>query len=122
MAERPAAGRRFFRLVRNDPAGESDFYSQEKVGRKPRPNLTPIQLHAFRDGVSVDDSEAGARARATRFRANPNAPTYPFVAIIDVPAGSPITCDDAIGPPGHWTLYGSPNEQLACVTEPIIVL
>ena len=122
MAETSAEGRRFFRLVISDPPAETDFRSQEALGRKARPNLTPVEMRAFRDGVSVQDSESGARALASKLRANPRAPNYQFIAVIDVPLGSSIHCDDAIGPPGHWTLFGSPKDLLASVTSPLIVL
>lgn len=60
----------FYRIVRTNPPVVEDFLSQEAQGR-PRPNhLEHLELY---DGISVYDSEVGARRKARQYWAKTQA-------------------------------------------------
>ena len=87
-------------MVKTNPPTEADFLSHQARGIVPRSNdPETLRLHA---GISVMDSEEGARALARR---------YPrmgrFIARLDIPDDNPFVYEKT-GAAGHYTLWGLP--------------
>lgn len=73
-------------------------------------------------GVSVFDAEPAARAQNEKFAVRATGSPFMYIAALNVPADSSMTCDDAFGNKHHWDLFGTPAEILACVTPPDVEL
>jgi len=89
---------RFYRVVVTDPPTEADFLSDRARG-KPPPR-TPELLRLW-DGLSVMDTEEGAREIARNFPAN-----GAFIAALAIPNNSPIRYERTLRRPGHYTIWG----------------
>lgn len=112
MTEPPT--RRYFRIVRSIAPTAADFMSYEALGAEP-----PRDSHLRRlwQGVSVYDTEARARARAIK---QPSLGA--FVAELAVPWGGGLWAERTGHRRGHHTLWGAPDELLACVQRVVPVL
>ena len=97
----------FYRVTMTDPPTVADFRSDKERGRPaPRtPELLPLW-----DGLSVLDSEAGAREIGRRFPANGS-----FIAVLDIPDDGAIRYRRTLRRPGHFTLWGDAAAILARV-------
>lgn len=119
----PAAGRRFFRLIRTSPPSADDFVAQgQRPGYVVRRAVDPALREAIMHGVSVFDTMEAARAQNAVFAARPGGSPFRYIATLEVPGSSLITCDDAFGNAHHWDLYGAPEDLLATVAPPDIEL
>jgi len=120
---RSATGRRFYRLTQRSPPTEQDFVPQgQRPGYRIRPDIDSRLLEAIMHGVSVFDTEQAARAQNDKFAVRAAGSPFTFIAALNVPADSSITCDDTFGNVHHWDLYGPPAELLACMTPPDVGL
>lgn len=120
---RPAAGMRFYRLTTSSPPTEQDFVPQgQRSGYRIRRGIDPKLFEAIMYGVSVFDTEHAARAQDRVFARRPDGSPFTYVATLDIPPGSMMSCDDAFGNANHWDLYGEPAELLRCVTPPDLEL
>lgn len=123
MAEAPAAGRRFYRLVRDEPAVRDDFVPQGQVpGYRPPSRASASLARAIMHGVSVFDTEVAAREQNAIFATRRGGSPFRFVGVLDIPDDSPILCDDEFGNDHHWDLYATPDELLRYVTPPLLPL
>lgn len=105
------AARTFFRVVKTNPPTERDFWSHQALG-------IPLQREEDREiwtGVSVQATEQQAR-RTARI---PRLGSY--IAKLEVMQEGAITFRRTTRRPGHYTLWGNPNELLACVVCTISV-
>lgn len=100
----------YFRLVKTNPPTRHDFLSYEALGI-PVPNPTPENLRKAK-GVSVD-LVRGQSAHKARKLARLQGMRY--IAELVVPDESSITVEGQGSSSGHRTLYGDPDELLACV-------
>ncbi len=120
---RSAAGRRFYRLVRSSPPTTEDFVPQGRVpGYRTRPGMAGSLLDSVMNGISVYDEVEAARDQHEMFRRRPKGSPLTHISTLDVPASSPISCDDEFGNDHHWDLFGSRSDLLACVTPPDLPL
>lgn len=123
MAESSAAGRRFYRLVRDDPAVRDDFVPQGQVpGYRPPRRASPNLMRAIMHGVSVFDTELAARDQNVIFAKRRSGSPFRFIGGLDIPDDSPVVCDDEFGNDHHWDLYATADELLRYVTPPLIPL
>jgi hypothetical protein len=122
--DQQAAGRRFWRLLRYTPPDLGQFVPQgQRAGYQVRTkNATAAYLRSVHHGISVYDSEAGAREKHEAFKRTPRGSPFSHLAVLDIPADSTIVCNDDIGGPGHWDLYSTPDELLSLVTPPTLPL
>jgi hypothetical protein len=65
-------------------------------------------------GVSVFATREQARKRARQVR---SLRGKRFIAEVRIPDGSAITFEQTTRTPGHYTLWGDPNEMLRCVVS-----
>jgi len=72
---------------------------------------------AWNQGVSVWQTQAQAVALAQSLAKRPGGSPFHFIARLDFGLYTPVECDDSLGPPGHWTLYGPVADMLAVVTS-----
>jgi hypothetical protein len=100
-----------FHIVERDPLTRDDFLSNEAKGRVPRRPLTPEEQELWR-GISAYESWALARRKAGR---SPWLGAY--VAELRIPPESSIRLRRTTSSRGHWTLWGDPDELLACVVS-----
>lgn len=110
MTEAAPPPRTFYRLVMSDPATRDDFLSYEALGLVPE-DATDEQRRICK-GVSVN----ATRTQALKRRRLPALRRYLYTAELVVPEGSNITYERSGSQPGHHTLYGDPDDLLACVT------
>ena len=99
----------FYRVVRTNPPTRDDFKSYLALGKLPGPNPTPRRLRAWA-GVSVYDTEAVARAKASDYDLGP------YVAELHIPEEAPIQAEGP-GQSGHYNLYGEPEDLLRFVVS-----
>jgi hypothetical protein len=100
-----------FHIVESDPPTIDDFLSNAAKGRVPRRPLTSEEQELWR-GVSAYESWALARRKAGM---SPWLGAY--VAELRIPPDSSIRMRRTTSSRGHWTLWGSPEELLACVVS-----
>jgi hypothetical protein len=74
---------------------------------------TPETLR-LAEGVSVNATLQQARKRA---RQVPSLRGKRFIAVLVIPDDSPITFERTGRSPGHFTLWGDPDELLRCVVS-----
>ncbi len=101
----------FYRIVLTDPPTLVDFMSNRTKGR-PRRAIESVEEWG---GLSVYDDEERARETARKF---PRLGAH--LAVLDVPPGAPIRWQQTFGP-GHYTLWGEPQDVLNCVVSTIPV-
>lgn len=114
-------GRLFYRAIRDQTPTLHDFLSAKTLaelalqrGRRPRKPPTAPERLAVWDGVSVHDSEEGARETALFYHMRLGA----FIARLRIIDGGPITHKKTLGR-GHYTPWGEPAamlEQVESVT------
>jgi len=106
--------RAFYRIARTNPPTHRDFLSNQARQREPRPG-SPDELRQVWDGLSVHETEAQSRRQAREF---PRLGSYiAEMRIPDQPAG-PIRWQRTFSRnPGHYTLWGDPDELLAFVVS-----
>ena len=102
----------FYRLLEDEEAARGDFLSYKALGL-PLMDDTAGTIR-LAEGVSVMDTLEGARKRARQVR---SLRSKRFVAELVIPDGSPITFERTGKTPGHFTLWGDPDEILACVVS-----
>lgn len=120
---RPAAGMRFYRLTTASPPTEQDFLPQgQRPGYRVRGDIDPKLAEAIMHGVSVFDTERAARAQNEVFSRRRGGSPFGYIATLDIPVDSLISCDDAFGNVHHWDLFGKPSQILRCVTQPDLEL
>jgi hypothetical protein len=103
----------FYRVTMTDPPTVADFRSDKERGR-PAPRTPELLL--LWDGLSVMDSEAGAREIARRFPANGS-----FIAALDISDDGAIRYMRTLRRPGHYTLWGDANAILARIQSVVTV-
>lgn len=96
----PHAPTTVYRVVKENPPTERDFYSAAQMGRSIPPGADPDLRDSF-TGVSVWDSESAAKAKA---REIPKLGTY--VAELRLPDS---VVRRPFGPRGHWDVYADPE-------------
>jgi len=105
----------FYHLVKHDPPTREDFLSYVDRGiplMDDRPETRRVA-----EGVSDCASVAQARNRARV----PSLRGHAYVAELHIPDGSPITFKRTGGQRGHHTLWGSPDDLVACVVSVVRV-
>jgi hypothetical protein len=95
---------RFFRVTLTNPPTLADFRSDKERGRPPP---RTAELAPLWDGLSVMDTEDGAREIGSQFPANGS-----FVASLDIEDSGPIRYERTLRRPGHYTLWGDPARLL----------
>jgi hypothetical protein len=96
----------FYRIVKADPPEVVDFMSNQAKGL-PRREGEPPELY---DGISVYETEAQARRKATRYRSLGS-----YIAALRLPEDGPIQYRRTTASRGHHTLWGEPQEIRAHV-------
>jgi len=111
VGDRESSERTFYRVVATDPPTRRDFLSHEALGI-PLRNADDRELW---QGVSVQATEQQARQRA-------RLPGFGrYVAELLVPGAGPIAWRRTGRQRGHHTLWGDPDEMLACVIRTVPV-
>jgi hypothetical protein len=108
--------RTFYRVVRNNPPIERDFFSYAALGiplRKPRPSASDI---AAWQAVSTYVTDYAARKRAWE-NASVGNPLGDFIATLVIPENAPITIGPINPISGHCNLTGEPAVLLAAVVS-----
>ena len=100
--------------MKSDPPSVEDFCSRIQLGRRLPPDLPPHEAQLWK-GVSVQDSEDGARSLARRYPR-----TGQFIARVEIAEGGPVTYEKTRGH-GHFTLWGDPAAMLACAVSVVAV-
>lgn len=99
----------FYRVVATDPPTRRDFQSHRDLGI---PLRNPDDQELWR-GVSVQATEQQARKRA-------RLPSFGrYVAELLILDDRAIASRRTGRQPGHYTLWGDPNDLLACVVRTI---
>ena len=107
--------RRFYRLCRSreEPALASAVRSNYELGRDPRgPELVAAVIHM---SLSMFDTLEQVTQLA---RALPQIGGY--VAAFELAGGRGL-CVAKTGRPGHWSVWGRPEQLLACVADVVEV-
>ena len=110
--------RTFYRILAGASATRGDFLSHEALGR-PLRRATSETRRTY-DGVSIFETANQARAvvkRAARYRL-----LGTHIAAVTIPEDSPIRVRRTfLDQPGHYTVWGDPDDLLRCVTriEPV---
>lgn len=101
----------FYRVVRTDPPTRRDFLSQQALGL---PLQNPDDRELW-EGISVQATEQQARKRA-------RLPGFGrYIAEIVIAEGGSIAWRRTGRQPGHHTLWGDPDDLLACVVRTVPV-
>ena len=101
----------FYRVVATDPPTQRDFLSHKALGI---PLRSPNDQDLW-EGISVQATEQQARKRA-------RLPGFGrYIAGLVVREGGSISWRRTGRQPGHHTLWGDPEELLACVVRTIPV-
>lgn len=95
-------------MVNRRPPDPRDFRSQADKGWIAPAGATEEQVDAS-FGISAWETFELARTQASGM-------SYRFIAEIRVTDGGPIRYRKTFGP-GHWTLWGSPQDFLAAVVD-----
>lgn len=82
----------------------------EELGREPRRSLTPEAKESWR-GISVFDTIENAEAHVGR-----SAHLGTYAAVMEIGPEQRVEAKRTGGTRGHWTLWGSADEMLSCVT------
>lgn len=109
-----AEPRTFYRIIQSRTPGRIDFVSNEAKGVPLRRDTA--QARRLWTGISVFDSEAGAREMARRFPG-----LGAFVAALRIPVDALIGIERTTATPGHFTLWGEPDDILNCVADVVPV-
>ncbi len=96
--------RRFYRIVKSDPATVEDFFSYKALGI-PAPR-DPQRL-ALWDGISVYATEAQARGPARRIPALGG-----YIAEVELPDDPGLRVERTGPGRGHHTVWGEPSALL----------
>ena len=103
--------RTFYRIVKADPPGVSDFLSNAAKGFPPtEPEVRDPDIY---HGISVQDSLDGIRAAQLRTRIRGN------FAKLDIPEQAPVLVKKTLGA-GHFTIKGDAQLLLSYVVLPLI--
>jgi hypothetical protein len=90
-----------------------DFTSNETLGRVLE-NPTPERQRLWR-GLSVYDSESRARRKAL------GIPTIGrSIARLDIPTDGTIAFERTTNSSGHYTVWGTPEQFMACWVPPAV--
>lgn len=92
--------RRMFRIVNDNPPGESDFKTYAERGQRPFRD-DPVLLHLM-DGLSVMDSLDAARRKG---QGKPWK-SRGYIAELLLPEQSAITIEQTTKDPHHFTVWG----------------
>lgn len=87
-----------------------DFTSNQALGRPLRRDTA--ESRRLWSGLSVFDTEVGARAMATRF---PSLGS--FIAVLRIRPGATLRLERTTATQGHYTLWGDPADLLACIID-----
>jgi hypothetical protein len=98
----------FYRIVGADPPTLRDVTSMKALGKTLRFE-TPEALRIW-DGISVSETLEQARLLCQR---RPHLGR--FVAKLEIPPDSGVLSERTTKTQGHWTLWATPEELLACV-------
>ena len=107
--------RTFYHLVKQNPPTRDDFLSYLEKGIELKVD-TPEARRLAR-GVSACATLQQARSRARL----PSLRDYAFVAELSIPDDSSIVFERTGRIRGHHTLWGNPDELLACVVSVVRV-
>lgn len=102
--------RQFYRILPSRFPTVTDFLSFEALGREPRTPLTPEAEERWR-GISVFDTFENATAHVGR-----SAFLGRYAAVMEIGPEQQVVAKRTGGTRGHWTLWGSADELLSCVT------
>lgn len=114
IQEQTPPTRTFYRLIASDRPTAIDFTSNAALGRSLRRPDPAVQR--LWDGLSVFDSEMGARAHAAR-----HPQLGRFIVELVVPLAGTFRVERTTRTPGHYTLWGAPETLLACVRSVVPV-
>lgn len=103
----------FYRIVRTTTPTLEDFKSHQALGR-PFVASSP-EKRLMWEGVSVFVEVREAQRMARRYSTKMGR----YIAELEIPDDSSILCEET-GGNGHHTLWGSPDELLACITGRIV--
>jgi hypothetical protein len=108
--------RLFYRIVKTNPPTIWDFLSHQERGVIFR---RPLDAEALRisTGVSVYEDEEQARSTAELFRRKHGR----YIAAAEIDEEGPIHWERTTANPGHYTLWGKPEEMLARVRSVVSV-
>jgi hypothetical protein len=98
-----------YRIVKTNPPTDADFVS---FGAQGRPAPAGPELARLWWGVSVYDSERGARKTAQR-----RAHLGRYVAQLEIPDDAPVRVERTGHGVGHHTVWAEPATLLAYVAE-----
>ena len=108
------AARTFYRIVQTMPPVHIDFTSNQAKGVPLRRDTA--QARRLWTGISVFDTEEGAREMARRF------PTLGmYIAALAIPGNAPIRVERTTAAPGHFTLWGEPDDIIGLVIDVVPV-
>jgi hypothetical protein len=99
----------FFRIVKSYPPTRADFSSNQSRGRRLE-NPTSERLRLW-SGISVYETAHGARQTARKYPAIGR-----YIAELEIPDEGAFVFEKTLGP-GHYTLWGSPDEVERCVVS-----
>lgn len=99
----------FYRIVRGPSVSADDFKPAKALGK---PLLRPTRAREWAEGISVFDSFEHAANRARFFRFNLGR----FVVALRIPIDSPIDVEQTSRDRHHFTLYGTLEQLMACVS------
>ncbi len=107
---------RFFRILTAEDPTLDDFLSGAAQGDEPPRTDDPL-VHRMWQGISVYATETQARKKAKASRLGD------YIAELSVPVGGSIAFRRTGGSRarGHHTLWGDPEELMACITRVVAV-
>ncbi len=94
--------------MKTNPPTEGDFYSRAALG-VPEPARADLETSRLHAGISVRDTEKGARDSALRYRRQGR-----FIAALETPQAGVVQFERT-GQAGHVTMWGDPATLLAMV-------
>lgn len=106
----------FYRVAKRNPPTREDFLSYAELGIVSEDD--PPEARRLKDGISVNATLRQARNRA---RGVTSLRDHEFIAELRIPDGSSITFERTGAARGHFTLWGSPDDLLACVVSVVRV-
>jgi hypothetical protein len=106
----------FYRVVKGNSPAREDFLSYADLGIVPEDD--PPEARRLKAGISVNATLRQARNRA---RGVTSLRDHESIAELRIPDGAGITFERTGATRGHYTLWGSPEDLLACVVSVVRV-
>ena len=109
-----AEARVLFRIAKTNPPTNADFMSGKARGKQLLDSGE--EKRRLWEGISVYATEAQARRTARKY---PRIGTH--IAALRVPGQGPIKWERTTGQPGHYTLWGDPEDLARCIVSVVRV-